>query len=301
MEIVPSPTTVTFAQLSFVSCALMVTNSIRSINGRSARLWVAGLAVLKLSSTVASQMSLLKTSVAYTHTVKATLPIFAVGLSRMIMGQRHSWLQLCSLLPVVGGVMLSSHVESELDAIGIGCALMSVFVLACQNLSTKHVMAFHGVDSGTLVLATALVALVGMVPLWMASDGLAFWRGELLPGGPSGFEARTSFMKLLFAHGAANTVQTLSAFAFLKRVAPVTYAVANVSKRMTVIIGALIYYGGGVTTAKLWGLFMSSVGLGLFNYAKVKEKKMASASQAGELPWYSEVATADNKPALFTV
>ena len=51
---------------------------------------IVPLAMGKLLSQLASQISLRLVPISYTHTVKALMPLFTVILSRMILGEKHS-------------------------------------------------------------------------------------------------------------------------------------------------------------------------------------------------------------------
>ncbi len=53
-------------------------------------LYSVPLAMGKLLSQLASQISLRLVPISYTHTVKALMPLFTVVLSRMILAEKHS-------------------------------------------------------------------------------------------------------------------------------------------------------------------------------------------------------------------
>ena len=81
------------------------------------------LAFAKFLSSVAAHVSVWKVPVHYAHTVKASMPLFTVILSRLVLGVRHSWTVYLSLLPIVAGVAVATVTEISFDIIGLVSAL----------------------------------------------------------------------------------------------------------------------------------------------------------------------------------
>ena len=78
-----------------------------------------------------------------------------------------------------------------------------------------------------------------------------------------------SLVLYLLAAGVANTTQSVSAFSFLHMVAPVTYSIANVCKRIVIIALAMLFFGGPVSAANLLGIALAIAGVGLYNKVDV--------------------------------
>ena len=84
----------------------------------SRRLWVLAiipLSLLKLLSSLSTQWSITLVPLAYTHTVKATLPLFSVAFSRTFLGHRFSSRTLATLLPLVIGVRKLPFVSASMQ------------------------------------------------------------------------------------------------------------------------------------------------------------------------------------------
>src|SRR4051812_31941115 len=60
--------------------------------------------------------SLWRVPVSYAQTVKSTMPVFTVLITRLMLNERHSSRVYASLLPIMVGVFTVSATELEFDA-----------------------------------------------------------------------------------------------------------------------------------------------------------------------------------------
>ena len=67
-------------------------------------------------------------------------------------------------------------------------------------------------------------------------------------------------MILLLVDGCLHWMQNILAFTLLKLVTPLTYAVANVTKRIAVITVSLLLLKNPVTVTNLGGMLMAIIG-----------------------------------------
>lgn len=93
----------------------------------------------------------------------------------------------------------------------------------------------------------------------------------LVIGTPSDMSYRT--LGLLFVDGVLSWLQNIVAFSVLSIVTPLTYAVANASKRIFVIAVTLFILGNPVTGLNVFGMTMAIVGVLGYNKAKYDQRQ----------------------------
>ena len=77
--------------------------------------------------------------VSYAHTVKASMPIFTVVITRVVLGTKHATLTYLSLLPIVGGVAVATLSEVSFDLMGLCTALAATCGFAVITIFSKQV------------------------------------------------------------------------------------------------------------------------------------------------------------------
>ena len=100
------------------------------------------LSIGKAVAVTAAYTSLWKVPVSYAHTVKATMPIFAILCGRLILHEQQPKRVYLSLLPIVGGVVLATLTEISFNVIGLCSALLSTATYALLNIIAKRVSTF---------------------------------------------------------------------------------------------------------------------------------------------------------------
>merc|ERR1711992_525042 len=100
------------------------------------------------------------------------------------------------------------------------------------------------------------------LPIWLLVDA------PRIPG-----ELNTEISLLLLIDGALHWLQNILAFTLLKLVTSLTYAVANVTKRIAVISVSLLLLKNPVTWVNMGGMAMAILGVFSYNRAKHQENK----------------------------
>lgn len=236
------------------------------------------LACLKLFSSLSGFMTLLKVPVSYAHTVKAIMPFFTVSLTRIILGDSYSWAIYASLIPIVGGVLLTTASMVEFNLVGLIAALSSTLSLSIQSIFSKKVM--RGIDHLNLLLATTQLCLMVFTPIWFYHEGYSFFFKDAFQGMTT-MQVSQLFLELMGA-SCCNCAQTIVAFTFLSLVQPVSYSVANVTKRVVVIGASMVMLGEIGNTTNLIGMATTLSGVAMYN--KIKLDNLKSKSKKSLLP-----------------
>jgi solute carrier family 35 protein E2 len=214
---------------------------------------------MRFATIVLGLVSLKYVAVSFTETVKSSAPFFTVIFARAMLGERTSLMVNLSLVPVVGGLALCSATELSFNFVGFFAAVANNCIDCVQNVFSKKLLSTH-YNYVNLQFYTSAAALVIQLPLMLWSHAGAWWRLEARP------DAHLALCLLL--NGATFHAQSVSAYAVMGLISPVTQSVANTLKRALLIWLSVLIFGNPMTALSGLGTVVCIGGVLAYNHAR---------------------------------
>lgn len=268
--------------------------------------------IFQLFGHIFSHMATSLIPVSLVHTIKALSPLFTVGAYRFVFGVKYPLRTYLTLIPLTSGVILTCSTQFSSQMRGIIYALIGSLIFVSQNIYSKKLLTYRPensaisddntprIDKLNILCYCSSLAFIFTSPLWLFSEGFRFILDYFHGTGPlfgpvaSGTEAAAqvslSFIAIaFFMNGISHFLQNILAFQILGMVSPVTYSVASLIKRISVVTVSIIWFGQKVSGMQQFGIVMTFGGLYIYDRMggdKTKQKKYANISlnQGSTLP-----------------
>nr|KAF6508103.1 solute carrier family 35 member E2A [Rousettus aegyptiacus] len=175
--------------------------------------------LMRFATVVLGLVSLKNVAVSFAETVKSSAPIFTVVLSRLILGEHTGLLVNLSLVPVMGGLALCTATEMSFNVLGFSAALSTNIMDCLQNVFSKKLLSgdkykFSAVE---LQFYTSAAAVAMLLPAWVFMDLPVIGRSG------KSLSYTRDVMLLLLTDGVLFHLQSVTAYALMGRVSPVTF------------------------------------------------------------------------------
>ncbi|KAL9005708.1 MAG: hypothetical protein Q9188_001521 [Gyalolechia gomerana] len=245
------------------------------------------LAMFQIGGHILSSTATEKIPVSLVHTIKGLSPLFTVLAYRFVFHIHYATTTYLSLIPLTLGVVLACSVEFSGNIFGILCAFGGAIIFVTQNIfskklfneaarveaegpippSTSKHQQHHKLDKLNLLCYCSGMAFLLTFPLWLWTEGLPILSSPILltpfPEAPA--HKITNLPLEFFFNGIFHFGQNILAFILLSMVSPVTYSVASLIKRVFVIVVAIIWFGNRTTPVQATGIFLTFIGLYLYD------------------------------------
>ena len=231
-----------------------------------------------------SNVSLNFVSLAFHQIVRSSTPFFTVMLEMLILQKFHTSVLYFSLIPVVGGVVISTlgDYKSAVDfnALGVFLTVLGVLLSALKTIVTNMMMSGHGKIS-----LHPLDLLHKLAPLaFLQCIIYAFYFGEM--SGAHRFVTspkNSSAMVSIFFNGLMAFWLNWVSFTANKKTSALTMTVAgNVKQAMSIIL-AIHIFNTVVGPLNILGIFVTLAGGAWYSYVSFREKT-SKESQVKQVP-----------------
>ncbi|KAB0399479.1 hypothetical protein E2I00_015791, partial [Balaenoptera physalus] len=205
--------------------------------------------LMRFATVVLGLVSLKNVAVSFAETVKSSAPIFTVILSRTVLGVHNGLLVNLSLIPVMGGLALCTATEMSFNFLGLSQKHSPAHVIVCispvnserrMNVFSKKLLSGdkYRFSAAELQFYTSAAAVAMLVPAW-----IFFMDLPVIGRSGRSFRYSQDVLLLLLADGVLFHLQSVTAYALMGRISPVTFRVTSLSAVGTVLVtaGVLLY------------------------------------------------------------
>ncbi|KAG0729856.1 Solute carrier family 35 member E2 [Chionoecetes opilio] len=223
------------------------------------------LGMLQLGTIMFGLIAIYYVAVSFAETVKSSAPIFTVIIAWLLLGEKTSCGVAATLVPVMGGLALCSSHELSFSLIGFLCALATNLSECLQSVVSKSLLSQRSYvySPAELQFYPNLCAVVLQLPAWWFLVDLAKLYRQL----------DHTLLVAILLDGLTFHGQTITAYVLMSYVNPVTYSVANTTKRACLIWLSVMVFGNPVTVYSWAGTAVVVAGVLLYGQAREREER----------------------------
>ncbi|KAL9252415.1 UDP-galactose transporter 1-like protein [Drosera capensis] len=185
---------------------------------------------------VLGNVSLRYIPVSFMQTIKSFTPATTVVLQWLVWRKNFDWRIWASLVPIVGGILLTSITELSFNMFGFAAALFGCLATSTKTILAESLLHGYKFDSINTVyyMAPFATMIMGVPALLLEGPGVAAW----LQNNPS----IISSLVIIFGSGVMAFFLNFSIFYVIHSTTAVTFNVAgNLKVAVAVLISWLIF------------------------------------------------------------
>lgn len=215
--------------------------------------------------------------VSLVHTIKALSPITTVMIYRIVYKAKYLWVTYVTLIPLMLGIMLTCYKPRKASSAndhyfsGLAHAFISMFIFVSQNIFAKKRLTYKSdesrealptykgkpeqkLDKLTILLFCSVIGFVFTIPIYTILE----FQNENF----SLLQMNWSLFFLVVLNGTSHFMQSLLAFMLLGSISPINYSIANIMKRVAVILFAFVWESTfSFSGTQGYGVLLTIIGL----------------------------------------
>ncbi|XP_075949141.1 solute carrier family 35 member E2A [Anarhichas minor] len=233
--------------------------------------------LMRFTTVVLGLVSLKNVAVSFAETVKSSAPIFTVIMSRLILGEYTGlWVNL-SLFPVMAGLALCTASEISFNMLGFSAALSTNIMDCLQNVFSKKLLSgdTYKFSPAELQFYTSAAAVIMLIPAWVFLLDI-----PVIGKNGRSFIFSQDIIVLLLLDGGLFHLQSVTAYALMGRISPVTFSVASTVKHAMSVWLSIIVFSNQINFLSAIGTFFVFVGVFLYNKARQRQRATFQAMAA---------------------
>lgn len=223
--------------------------------------------------------------VSLVHTIKSLSPITTVFIYRFFLKRNYSVVTYLTLCPLILGISLTCYKPSKNRSdgsyylTGLFYAFISMIIFVSQNIFAKKKLTTdkkygelpinngkkeQKFDKLSILFYCSIIGFCLTLPIYILSE---FNNTQF-----SLFNLNSKLLFLIIFNGFSHFIQSLIAFQLLGLVSPINYSIANIFKRIFIILFAFVWESSNIsfTSRHYCGLTLTLIGM--YCYDKYGDK-----------------------------
>ncbi|EDQ87871.1 uncharacterized protein MONBRDRAFT_26899 [Monosiga brevicollis MX1] len=230
-----------------------------------ALVWTIGFATTNLSFGVAKAGS-----VAFTHAVKATEPVFLVTVATLFFGRSFPLSVWAALLPIVFGISLVAVSDLSFSVTSVAMTCISNVCFVLRSLFVQQIYASGAADSYNVFYYISWFSAALLFPIAFLSESGTLWAHWV--------ELDGTLLKLLAWNAFGHFSYNFASMSLLDIISPLTHSIGNASRRLVLIVGSILYFGQPFLFKHMLGVALLMTGV--FMYTIVSKRNAAAKASA---------------------
>ncbi|XP_057754783.1 probable sugar phosphate/phosphate translocator At3g11320 isoform X1 [Arachis stenosperma] len=250
--------------LSFIAISIMQVVPLQNIQSRRQFAKICFLSLVFCFSVVCGNISLNYIPVSFNQAIGATTPFFTAVFAYFMTSKREAWVTYCTLLPVVGGVIIATGGERSFHLFGFLICVSSTAARAFKSVLQSILLSSEGekLNSMNLLLYMAPIAMLVLFPATLLMEKNVI--------GTTVDLARNDIRivwYLLFSSSLAYFVN-LTNFLVTKHTSALTLQVLGNAKGAVAVVVSILIFKNPISVIGMMGYALTVTGVILYSETK---------------------------------